>query len=262
VAIEAYSVGTVFEYQGRYGAALKSRTEAYEQFQKLSDKSFWNAEVQSGYGRSLMLAGQLDEAKKILDQALKVARDQGNQTVVVRVLNDLGEYSRLTGDPNGGRAPLDEAQQIAAKLGDRSLVLRTQLNQALVHVRDRARATQTAPSLATLAREAETQGLTYLSLEAAVARADALLTAGQAVPAATEVQRAITRADNMGMRMLQARGHYVAARAAGANAAVQRRHFSEVKRILEELARESRPGDLTRRADVKEMLEGAKAAGS
>ena len=262
IAIEAYSVGTVFEYQGRYGAAVKSRAEAYEQFRKLDDRSFWNAEVQSGYGRSLMLAGQLDDAKKILDQALKVARDQGNQAVVVRTLNDLGDYHWLAGDAAAGRVSLDEAQQIAAKLGDQELVIRTQVNQALRSTRDKARASQAAATLSRLAEQADTRGLKHLALEAAIGRAEALLAAGQHEQAVAEAQRALTRADNLGMRMLQARAHHVAARAAaaGGNAAVARRHFADAKRILDEMAAESRPGDLKRRADVKEMLDDAAKA--
>ena len=258
-AIESYSVGTVFEYQGRYGAALKSRREAYDEFQKLNDRSLWNAEVQAGYGRALMLVGQLDEAKKILDPALKIARDQGNQSVVVRALNDIGEYHRLVGDATAGRAPLDEAGQLASRLGDRSLVIRTQINQALLSTRERARASQAASTLASLAQQAETQGLNYHALEATIARADALLTAGQHAQAASEAQRAVVRADNLGMRMLQARASFVAARAAqaGGAAPVARRHYADVKRLLDEMARESRPGDLTRRADVKEMLDEA-----
>ena len=38
-ALRSYSVGTLFEYQGRYGAALSSKEEAVKTFQELGDNS-------------------------------------------------------------------------------------------------------------------------------------------------------------------------------------------------------------------------------
>jgi tetratricopeptide (TPR) repeat protein len=52
-AIQSYSMGTIFEYQGRYGAALKSKEEALKTYRELQDRSFWMAEILSGYGNSL-----------------------------------------------------------------------------------------------------------------------------------------------------------------------------------------------------------------
>ena len=90
------------------------------------------------------------------------------------------------------------------------------MNQALLSTRDKARASQAAATLASLAEQADTRGLKHLALEATLARAEALLTMGQHANAAADAQRALTRADNFGMRMLQARAHHVAARAAQA----------------------------------------------
>ena len=261
-AIEAYSVGAVFEYQGRYGAALKSREEAYNQYQKLNDRSFWYAEILAGYGRSLMLVGRMDEARAQLEQAVSVAREQGNQAVVARALNDEGERLRLSGDYEAAHKQFEEAGQIATKLGDRFLVVRTQVNQATLAVADPQRAGQVAKTLASLAQEADIQGSKYLAIEAAVARAEALLTAGQTPAAASEAQRALTRAENLGIRMLRARAHFLAAKAglaSGGGPAV-RRHFSEALRILEETAKESAAPGFERRADVAQMMTEARQA--
>jgi tetratricopeptide (TPR) repeat protein/tRNA A-37 threonylcarbamoyl transferase component Bud32 len=262
-AIEAYSVGTVFEYQGRYGAALKSREEAYQQFQKLDDRSFWHAEILAGYGRSLMLVGKLDEAGKSLEEAIRVARDQGNQAVLARALNDEGERLRLKGDLTGARKPLEEAAKIARELGDRFLDVRTQVNQALLSTKDPQRAASVATTLDTLSRTADSQGLKYLAIESTLGRVEALLTAGQAASAGTEVQRALTRAENFGMRMLQARAHYLAARAAHSTgeALVARRHAGEALRLLEAAKKEEKASEIGRRGAVAEMLgEAAKLA--
>ena len=261
-AIEAYSVGAVFEYQGRYGAALKSREEAYNEYQKLTDRSFWYAEILAGYGRSLMLVGRTDEARAQLEGALRVAREQGNQAVVARALNDEGERLRLSGDKAAAQKQFEEAAQISTKLGDRFLVVRTQVNQAMLAVADPQRAAQVAKTLASLAQEADIQGSKYLAIEAAVARAEALLTAGQTAAAASEAQRALTRADNLGIRMLRARAHFLAAKAgmAAVGGPAVRLHFSEALRILEETAKESAAPGFERRADVSQMLTEAREA--
>jgi hypothetical protein len=127
---------------------------------------------------------------------------------------------------------------------------------------DPQRAAQAAATLAGLGQQAETQGSKYLAIEAALGRVDALLTARQVPVAAAEAQRALTRAENLGMRMLQARAHYLAARAAqtsGADA-LARRHFTDARRILDEAAKENTASEFGRRADVAEMLREAEKA--
>ncbi len=73
-AIESYSMGTVFDAQGRYGAAVKAKEEALQSFRELNQKDAWLAEILGGYGYSLSLAGRKDDAAKPLDEALSVAR--------------------------------------------------------------------------------------------------------------------------------------------------------------------------------------------
>lgn len=261
-AIEAYAVGTVFEYQGRFGAALKSREDAFQQFQKLNDRSFWQSEIVSGYGRSLMLVGRFDDAKARIDEALTMAREQGNQAVVVRALLDDAERLRLSGDPAGARRPLDEAAALAAKLGDRFLDVRVQVDQGLLSVHDPARAARVADTLGSLAQQAESLGAKYLALEASLGRVEALLTARRVPGAAAEAQRALTRAANFRMRMLEARAHYLAARAALAlnDGTTARRHFGDARRLLDEAAKENAASEFGRRVDVAQMLTEASQA--
>lgn len=255
-AIEAYSVGTVFEYQGRLGAALKSREDAFQQFQKLNDRSFWQSEILSGYGRGLMLVGRFDDAKARIDEALTMARQQGHQAVVVRALLDDAERLALSGDLAGARRPLDEAAALAARLGDRFLSTKVRVHQALLTIHEPQRAARTAETLGQLALEAERLGAKYLSLEAALGRVEALLTARRVPGAASEAQRALTRAANFRMRMLEARAHYLVARSAQAlnDGTTARRHFGEMRRILDEAAKENAASGFGRRADVAQML--------
>ena len=68
-------MGTIFDYQGRYGAAVKAKGEALQTFRDLKVSGIaGSARSLSGYGNSLSLAGRLAEAEKILAEALEVAR--------------------------------------------------------------------------------------------------------------------------------------------------------------------------------------------
>src|SRR5207244_116038 len=46
-AIQSYSMGTIFEYQGRYGAALKSKEDDLKTSRELQDRSFWMRQLRA-----------------------------------------------------------------------------------------------------------------------------------------------------------------------------------------------------------------------
>src|SRR5258705_4671347 len=97
-AIQSYSMGTIFEYQGRYGAALKSKEEALKTFRELNDRGFWMAEILSGYGNSLSQVGRYDEAQQNLAEAMTLARKLQNKTLVAQILNFQGDIFYYRGD--------------------------------------------------------------------------------------------------------------------------------------------------------------------
>src|ERR671930_314992 len=90
-AIESYSLGTLFQQQGRLGAALKSKEEALKSFIDLKDRTFWMAEILGGYGDVLIDAGRGDEAAKYLDDALNLARELKNEGLVAQTLGFMGD---------------------------------------------------------------------------------------------------------------------------------------------------------------------------
>ena len=65
----------ILDYQGRFGAAISSKQAALKTFQDLKDKTYWMAEILSGYAQALILAGRDDEAKSYLDDALNLSRE-------------------------------------------------------------------------------------------------------------------------------------------------------------------------------------------
>ena len=73
-ALASYGIGTIFDYQGRYGSAVKSKGEALQAFRDLKQQDIWLGEILSGYGNSLNLSGRMRDAQAPLDEALKLAK--------------------------------------------------------------------------------------------------------------------------------------------------------------------------------------------
>src|SRR5262249_32339775 len=83
-AIESYSMGGIFDYLGRYGAAIKSKQEALQTFRDLKQRDMWLGEILGGYGNSLSLGGRTDESTSFLEEAMMVARELQNTTLTAQ----------------------------------------------------------------------------------------------------------------------------------------------------------------------------------
>ncbi len=90
IAIENSSLGTVFGFQGRFGAALSAKEDAYKTFRDLGERSVWAVIIQGGYGEALAQVGQNAEAKKMLEEAIGLARELKTQDEIARILGIPG----------------------------------------------------------------------------------------------------------------------------------------------------------------------------
>ena len=97
VAMESYAMGILFGYQGRFGAAINAKQEAFKTFTELQDRTYWMAEAASGYARSLADAGRFDDAQKPLADALSLARDLKNRRLYRPGSRLPGRVSFLSG---------------------------------------------------------------------------------------------------------------------------------------------------------------------
>jgi tetratricopeptide (TPR) repeat protein len=260
-AIESYSMGTVFEQQGRYAAAVKAKQEALEAFRTLKDRSFWMAEILSGYGASLGMAGRGAEAAAPLDEALLLARELKNDVLIAQTLSAKGDGLLYQGDVPGARKRYEEALQQASKTTDRHLTLRIRANGVKA-----AAVQQPTPALvaqlAALGRDADTAGLKYLSIECGLYGAQAMTALKQDAAARQELERLLGRSENLGARTLEAKAHYLLASVLGrqGSAAESRRHSASAVRILDEMGREERGADVITRADLKTVYAESRAA--
>src|SRR6185503_1831314 len=170
--------------------------EALKAYRDLKQRDFWLGEILSGYGRSLALAGRLDDSAKDLDEALALARELQNAGLIAQVLRFQAERLFYAGDARGAAKLAEQAAQAAARSQDRTLDILEQAEVARVSATlQPSRAA--AAVLATVGRQAEVAGLTYLSLYCALESAHALLQTGAHGEARQQAQAVNARAESL-----------------------------------------------------------------
>jgi tetratricopeptide (TPR) repeat protein len=249
-AIESYGIGTLFDSQGRYGAAVNSKQDALSAFRELKLQEAWLSEILGGLGGSLSLGGRMGDAAAPLDEALALAKELNNHRLVALALRFQSARLYFTGDPKGALQLAERAVEAANASADRAMSLSTQAHLTLVASASQPAKTHAA-TLATLAQQADSQGLQSLAVECSIQRADVLARSGDAATALPEVDRALARAETLGLRVSLAKAHYVKAsilRARGDAAA--RAEYASTLRLLEQLRADDGNQDVLKRADL------------
>jgi eukaryotic-like serine/threonine-protein kinase len=250
-AIQSYSMGTIFEYQGRYGAALKAKEEALKTFRELNDRSFWMAEILSGYGNSLSEVGRYDEAQKNLTEALSLAKELQNKTLVAQILNFRGDTFYYRGDIKAATDLFSQA--VAASSGDveKDVVLLSKYNAAKCIVAEKRYQAAVAPLKAVVA-EADVVGLKNISTEATLSLAEALMNTRQYPAAKKELETAQATSEKLGLLVLQARSQYLLGRTLELSGSVADAppRFAVAQRILDGIRQESGSDTILKRQDT------------
>jgi serine/threonine protein kinase/tetratricopeptide (TPR) repeat protein len=256
-AIGSYSVGTLFEFQGRFGASLTSKEEALKTFRELGDSGFWLVEMLSGHGDALSEVGRFDEARNVLNDALTRARELKNQVLVGQTLNYLGDTFYHAGDLAAARPLFEQALQTATGAKERHLVLLTQVNLAKLDARERPAAAVTA--LTRLVKETDQENLRYLSTLASIQLGEALGQLKRYGPAAQELTRAIARSEPLGLRALLASAHsrLGGVLAADGKSAEAEQHRSQAARLVNEIYKEAGTETIRKRTDLTQAVNSA-----
>ena len=252
-AMQSYSMGTIFEYQGRYGAALKSKEEALKAYRDSHDRGFWMAEILSGYGHSLSQVGRYDDAQKNLAEAQNLAQELQNKTLIAQILNFQGDAFFYRGDFKSAADSFSKAIAAASSGAEKQVVLLSKLNSANCLVQEKSSPAPVAP-LKAIAQEADAAGLKYLSTQATLALAEALMNAHQYAAARKELEAALKASEKLGLQALLARSHYLLARTleltGSGSAAEAAPHYSAARRILEAIHQESGSDAILKRQDL------------
>ncbi len=262
-AIESYSLGTLFDLQGRFGAAIKSKQESLKAFRDLKDRTFWMSEILDGNAEALTLAGHGEQAEPLLQEALGLARDLKNDALVAQTFAYEGDAAYYRGDNRSARGYYQRALQAASHTKEPDKVLIANVDLARVDLAE-GHAAAAIRGLRALAGQAEEQGFANVAVECSAAMAEAMLRLGDTSHARQELDLALARADKLGLKPLSAKAHFLLAmslRASG-NLAEAQQHFSETRRLLDAMRSEPGAESILQRSDFKAMYEAAMNASS
>jgi tetratricopeptide (TPR) repeat protein len=258
-AMSAYDMGTVFSYQGRFGAALNSRQDALKGFREAKDSSSWMAAALIGYGEALAQVGRGDEAQPNFDEALGIARQLNNSSTMAQVFYAEGDVASYRGDFKAARPFYEQALQSASKAKDTEQILLAR-NALARNDLQRGNGAGAVATLRNLAAQAESQGLKYESLRCHLDLAEALILTKALPQARTELERTLTQTEKLGLKALQARAEFLMGRnlRLGGNNSLAADHYRRALQLLNDIQKEAGDSRIMKRADFAAIAEQAK----
>jgi class 3 adenylate cyclase/tetratricopeptide (TPR) repeat protein len=159
-------------------------------------------------GELYLAKGDLEHAMRVFDQGLALCRASGNRDWLRSIVADLGYTYALQGRIAEGRALLEEANREALRMGARHAAYRIVWLSEICRLAGRSdEAWQHACQALDLARQQKTRGEEALALhQLGVVHAHA--NPPNMASAAAHYQQALTLAEELGMRPLQAHCHH------------------------------------------------------
>lgn len=255
-AIESESLGVIFDYQGRFGAAVKSEDEALKTFRALNEKSTWMAGIMDASAEALILAGRTDEARSDLDEAAKLSRELKNDSVMAEAFGVQGDVSFYNSDFKSAQASYEQALQAAkrSKEPDAVLLANARLAKALLGEK---RSQEALALLKPLLQRADELGLKYTSVESSVGMAEAMIQRHDYAAAEQELKHALLRSDQLGMQPLSARAHCLLAMAESASGDQGDAHQDnrQALALLDSMKKDPGAEKILQRSDFKAMYE-------
>jgi tetratricopeptide (TPR) repeat protein len=250
-AIESSSLGTLFSYQGRYGAALSAEEDALKTFRELQERGFWLAEILGWNGNALAQVGRSDDAQKSLEEAMNVARELKNQATSAEIQGYEGDNAFYRGDYPAAAALYDEALKTASHASDLQLILIAKFNVAKVAVRQ-GRFQSAASVLSKLSEDEDSLGVKHVSVECSIYHAEALMNLKSYEPARKELESALSRSEKLGLRAMLAQSHYLLARdlELSGKAADAPEHYQQARKILDDIQKDAKTDSIVKRSDL------------
>ncbi len=252
IAVEAYSMGTIFEYQGRYGSAESAKKQALQNFREVKENSFWMGEALSGYGNALSQTGRFDEGAKTLEEALGFSRQLKNDALAAQALNWQGDNFLYRGDRRSAKSSYDQALQTAAKTTDHNLLLVSRLNSAKLTIEE-GQPQGAMKTLRGVADEAEALGLKYLSIECSIYEAEGGMQLKDYSASRQRLERAVLQSEKLGLQPLLLRAHFFLARWSRDKGATDdaTSHYRQALNLLDGIKKDPGADKVTERADFK-----------
>jgi serine/threonine protein kinase/tetratricopeptide (TPR) repeat protein len=258
IAVNSSGLGALFTEQGKYASAISALQESLKEFEQSKDQSWLMVEATGRYGNVLSEVGRWDEGQKSLEDAVRLATEVKNDTVLAQALNYLGDSYFYRSDYATARQQYEKALVVATRSKSRQLLAVTRFNLAKLDVVQN-RSAAAIPVLKKLVEEADSLGLKALSVQSSIYLAQALIATNKPADAQAELDRAMNRAEKLGLLVEQARTHYLLGEvlSLGGKTKEYAPQYQEAVRILESLSKENGAGRLLDRSDLKDLYREA-----
>jgi len=257
-AITSNTLGTMLDFQGRFGAALKSKQDAFKTFSDLKDKTTWMAEVGGGYGEALVLAGRSEDAKPYLTDALSLSRELKNDGMAAQTLAYQGDAAYYRGDSKSARALYEQALEAATRSKEPARILIAKVAIAKIAATE-GPAPQAIATLRQLMQQSDDQGVPNISIDCAISIGETMIRSHDNVHAQQQLERALVRADKLSLKPLSARAHYLLGgllRAMG-NQTDAQQNYRDTLQLLDAMRQDPGAEKILERADFKAMHDDA-----
>ncbi len=251
-AVMSHSMGLVFEYQGRLGPAVGVLQDSVKAFRDLGDRSSTMTEALSDLADALAMAGRGSESAKLLNEAQGLAQGLKNDARLAAVFNSQGDSSFYQGDLKSAKSSYEQAVRLASHTAEKETLLTAKLNLDRVAVAD-GHSHSATNDLRGLVQQADSQGRKYLSVAASDLLAEALIKNKDYSPARQELQRTLGKSEKLGLRLENARIHYLMAtalRLSGANSE-SAAQYRQALSLLDEVCKEQGADHIIERFDLK-----------
>ena len=255
-AFPSWGLSRVFQYQGRYGAAVTAGSDALKTYLATGQRGVWLAQIEASYGNALTLIGRGSDAQKSLDEALNLVREQKTDPFIAQILNFQGDRLFYQGDFKAAKNFYEQASQTAAHTTDRAQILLSKFNVAKVNFME-GRSRESIAALQTLAQQADESGLKYVSVEASLYLAQALINNKDYARARRELDTSLRNSEKLGLQASLAKTHFLigeALRLSGSQADATI-HYAEAHRILEDIHKEAHTDEVMKRSDLASIYQ-------
>jgi tetratricopeptide (TPR) repeat protein len=123
------NLGTIYQHQGRYSAALQSYQEAIDVLNKLKDKK-GVAEYTKWMGSALLDLHSLNPSKAKLDEAMKLAKEIGSTELAADIQILMSRFYRLQGSLDSAEKELQDAIKHATEQQYERALLAARIEEA------------------------------------------------------------------------------------------------------------------------------------
>jgi tetratricopeptide (TPR) repeat protein len=206
---------------------------------------------------ALAQSGRGSESGKPLEESKGLARDLKNDSIQAAILNTQGDVRFYQGDLKSAKDFYQQALRLAGHASNQDALLTSRMNLARVAITEAGSHSAISHSamndLRSLAQQADARGNQYISVACSVLLAEAMITDKDYSHARQELLRALARSEKLGLRLENARIHYLlgtSLRLSG-SAREATAQYREARNLLDEIRKEQGAEHIIERYDLK-----------